>query len=81
MRAPEALPRDDELWRGWANDRATTLKPDAFASERLPLDPTDRAARWALVALALAHGANDGGMALLGPEAAADPASWRMRCR
>ncbi|MFJ7780768.1 hypothetical protein [Streptomyces yangpuensis] len=74
MLALEALPRDDEFWRGWANDRATPLKLDAFATERLALDPTDRTARWALVALALARGANDGGMALLGPEIATDPA-------
>ncbi|MFG2339808.1 hypothetical protein [Streptomyces yangpuensis] len=74
MRALDALPRDDEFWRGWANDRATTLKLDVFATERLSRDPTDSTARWALVALALADGASDGGLALLGPAIAADPA-------
>ncbi|MEU8776504.1 hypothetical protein [Streptomyces sp. NPDC048606] len=69
----ENLPRDDEFWRGWANDHVTVHKLDALAIERLARDPADRTARWTLVALALAHGANDGGLALLGPEIAADP--------
>ncbi|MGW6982407.1 hypothetical protein ACWGE1_23705 [Streptomyces sp. NPDC054932] len=72
--ALEALPRRDEFWRGWANDRATIHKLGVFAAGRLQRDASDRTARWTLVALALAHGANDGGLPLLGPEVAADPA-------
>ncbi|WP_189819424.1 hypothetical protein [Streptomyces olivaceoviridis] len=73
LRALEALPRDDEFWHGWANDHATTHKLGAFAAELLDRDPTDPTARWALVALALAHGANGGGLSLPGPQIAGDP--------
>ncbi|MEU7357782.1 MULTISPECIES: hypothetical protein [Streptomyces] len=73
LRALEALPHDDEFWHGWANDHAMTHKLGPFAAERLDRDPTDPTARWALVALALAHGAHDGGLSLLGPQIAADP--------
>lgn len=73
LRVLDALPRDDVFWRGWANDRATIHKLGALAEERLRHDPSDRTARWTLVALALAFGANDGGLSLLGPEIAADP--------
>ncbi|MFK0016291.1 hypothetical protein [Streptomyces sp. NPDC091027] len=70
----EALPRDEDFWRGWANEHATVHKLGAHAADRLQRDPADRTARWALVALALARGASDGGLPLLGPEIAADPA-------
>lgn len=73
LRVLEALPRDDVFWRGWANDHATIYKLGVLAAERLRHDPADRTARWTLVALALAGGANDGGLSLLGPEIAADP--------
>ncbi|MGW4378349.1 hypothetical protein [Kitasatospora sp. NPDC004531] len=74
LSALEALPRDDEFWRGWANDRATIHKLDSYARAQSDRDPADRVARWAGVALALAGGTNDGGLSLLGPEIAADPA-------
>ncbi|MFJ9460818.1 hypothetical protein ACIRST_37840 [Kitasatospora sp. NPDC101447] len=74
LSALEALPRDDEFWRGWANDRVTIHKLHDYADEQLVRDPANRVARWALVALALAYGANDGGLSLLGPEVATDPA-------
>ncbi|CAM5677980.1 hypothetical protein SAVIM338S_07239 [Streptomyces avidinii] len=73
LQALENLPRGDEFWRGWANDHAMAHKLNALVAERLQGDPADRNARWTLVALALAHGANDGGLPLLGPEIAADP--------
>ncbi|WP_189925451.1 hypothetical protein [Kitasatospora xanthocidica] len=73
LAALDALPRDDGFWRGWANDRATIGKLRDYATGRLDRDPSDRVARWALVALALGGGANDGGLSLLGPEIGADP--------
>ncbi|MFZ3492359.1 hypothetical protein ACODT5_03805 [Streptomyces sp. 5.8] len=73
LQALEDLPRDDEFWQGWANGDITVHKLNALTSERLHRDPADRTARWTLVALALAHGANDGGLPLLGPEIAAYP--------
>nr|WSX47538.1 hypothetical protein OG409_00170 [Streptomyces sp. NBC_00974]WSX54318.1 hypothetical protein OG409_38740 [Streptomyces sp. NBC_00974] len=73
LQALENLPRDNEFWRGWANGDITVHKLSALAADRLQRDPADRTARWALVALALAHGANAGGLPLLGPEIAADP--------
>ncbi|WP_331737838.1 hypothetical protein [Streptomyces sp. NBC_01276] len=73
LRVLEALPRDDAFWHGWANGHATIYKLDVFTAERLKRDPADRTARWTLVALALARGANDGGLSLLGPDIAADP--------
>ncbi|MFF3068935.1 hypothetical protein ACFVSN_02040 [Kitasatospora sp. NPDC057904] len=71
----EELPRDDGFWRGWANGRVTAHKLQAYAGERLDRDPGDRVARWALVALALARGASDGGLSFLGPGVAGDPAA------
>jgi hypothetical protein len=69
----DALPRDDVFWRGWSNHRATATKLHDYASKRLEQNPADRVARWALVALSLAYGANDGGLHPLGPEIAVDP--------
>lgn len=71
----DALPRDDAFWIGWANTDATLFKLHDHASLRLAADPGDRPARWALIALALAHGGNDGGLPLLAPLVAADPAA------
>ncbi|MFI5808497.1 hypothetical protein [Streptomyces sp. NPDC051561] len=73
LQALENLTRDDEFWQGWANGDITVHKLNALAADRLQRDPADRTARWTLVALALAHGANDGGLPLLGPEITADP--------
>ncbi|AWZ07249.1 hypothetical protein DRB96_24795 [Streptomyces sp. ICC1] len=73
FRVLEALPPEDAFWRGWANGHATVHKLGVLAEERLRRDPADRTARWTLVALALAHGANDGGLSLLGPAIADDP--------
>ncbi|MBB4794460.1 hypothetical protein [Streptomyces nodosus] len=61
----QALPRDDA---------PTVLDLYRYVKERLARNPEDSAARWGLVALSLVHGANDGGLSLLGPEIAADPA-------
>ncbi|MEU6212164.1 hypothetical protein ABZ891_19985 [Streptomyces sp. NPDC047023] len=74
LQALENLPGEDEFWRGWANDHVTVHKLGAFVTERLERDPADRMVRWALVALALARGASDGGLPLLGPVIAADSA-------
>lgn len=71
MAVLDALPCDDPFWRGWGNDRVTMFTLAAYATARLERDPADRTA-WSLVALALAHGDNDGGLPLLGPEIAAD---------
>lgn len=70
----EAVPRDDPFWGGWANERATGTKLAEYARERLERDPADDAARWVLVALALAQGASDGGLPLLAPLIAEDRA-------
>lgn len=75
LTALDALPRGDTFWSGWANDHPTVHKLSDYAREQIRRDPMNRTARWALVALELAHGANDGGLSLLGPEIAADPAA------
>ncbi|KOG21267.1 MULTISPECIES: hypothetical protein [Streptomyces] len=70
----QALPREDSFRRCWSNERATVIDLYRYVNERLVRNPQDSAARRALVALSLVHGANDGGLSLLGPEIAADPA-------
>ncbi|GAA1951137.1 hypothetical protein [Kitasatospora viridis] len=69
-----ALPDDDGFWRDRPDRQVSPYNLHCHAAERLRRDPGDRAARWSMVALALALGANDGGLEHLGPEIAADPA-------
>ncbi|MEW2355359.1 hypothetical protein [Spirillospora sp. NPDC029432] len=68
----DALPREDPFWQGWANDLATLAKLGAYARRRLDRDRRDHAARWTLIALDLARGADDAGLPLIAPELAAD---------
>jgi hypothetical protein len=74
LAALDALPRTDEFWAGWANDRPTIAKLSEYATGRLDHDPDDRLAGRALVALALSYGVNDGGLPYLTAEVAADAA-------
>ncbi|MFG2839925.1 hypothetical protein ACGFZH_40075 [Streptomyces zaomyceticus] len=69
-----ALPRDHASRHCRSNDRAAVLDLYRYVNERLACNPQDTTARWALIALSLALGANDGGLSLIGPEIAADPA-------
>ncbi|MBC6458008.1 hypothetical protein [Actinomadura sp. HBU206391] len=72
LAALDALPRTDEFWAGWANDRPTITKLWEYARYRLDRDPDDRLAGRTLVALALSYGANDGGLPHLTAEVTAD---------
>ncbi|GAA2111160.1 hypothetical protein [Actinomadura alba] len=75
MAALDALPRTDDFWAGWANDRPTITKLSEYAGARLDRDPDDFLAGRTLVALALSYGANDGGLPYLTAELAADAAA------
>ncbi|MBF6469613.1 hypothetical protein IU427_31255 [Nocardia beijingensis] len=73
LRSLDELPRDDPFWQK-TNHVTTVYKLQKYAQQRLEHTPEDRAARWALVAIDLAFGANDGGLSWLGPMIADDVA-------
>ncbi|MEU7123463.1 hypothetical protein [Streptomyces zaomyceticus] len=71
----QTLPRDRTMRHCRSSEGATVLDLYRYVNERLARNPQDSTARWALIALSLVHGANDGGLSLIGPEIAADPAT------
>ncbi|WP_328489925.1 hypothetical protein [Streptomyces zaomyceticus] len=73
----QTLPRDRTMRHCRSSEGTTVLDlyRYRYVNERLARNPQDSTARWALIALSLVHGANDGGLSLIGPEIAADPAT------
>lgn len=72
VRMLDEVPRDNPRRPG-TNGVVTLHKLHRHAVQRLEAAPADHAARWVLVAIDLACGANDGGLSWMGPLIAADP--------